>query len=273
MVDRPVELPKAQPQPAGDPVLELEAVAVEPAPGIEALNDLQLTVHAGEILGIAGVSGNGQRSLAALVAGTLAASRGRLQLGGAAWPAGGPKALVAAGVGRIPEDRQRQGVVGDMTLWENLALEGYDAPACRRFGLLNLAAFRQKAKALAERFDIRGGGIERPTRLLSGGNMQKLILARVLERSPRLILASQPTRGLDIGAVAAVHRHLLDARARGAGILLITEDLDELLQLSDRVRVLYRGRLGPSRPRAAIDLARLGLEMAGQQATAAADAA
>ncbi len=265
MVDRPVELPKAEPRPPGAPVLEVQSVTVTAGPGIEGLAGLELTVHAGEVLGIAGVSGNGQRSLAGLVAGTIQPASGSLRLLGRPWPKGGPKALVRAGVGRIPEDRHRQGVVGDMTVWENLMLEGYDAPICRRFGLfLKLRHFRRKAKALIERFDIRCGDIEGPTRLLSGGNMQKLILARVLERNPRLILASQPTRGLDIGAVAAVHQHLLDARARGAGILLITEDLDELLQLSDRVRVLYRGRLGPSRPRAEIALGRLGLEMAGQ---------
>jgi simple sugar transport system ATP-binding protein len=265
MVDRPVELPKAQPRPAGEPVLEIDTVSVAAGHGSEGLADLDLTVRSGEVVGIAGVSGNGQRSLAGLVAGTMRPTTGAMRLLGRAWPEGGPKALVRAGVGRIPEDRHRQGVVGDMTVWENLMLEGYDAPICRRFGLiLKLQHFRRKARALVERFDIRCGDLEGPTRLLSGGNMQKLILARVLERNPRLILASQPTRGLDIGAVAAVHRHLLDARARGAGILLITEDLDELLQLSDRVRVIYRGRLGPPHPRAGIDLGRLGLEMAGQ---------
>jgi simple sugar transport system ATP-binding protein len=265
MVDRPVELPKAEPRPPGAPVLEVQSVSVPAGNGVEGLAGLELTVHAGEILGIAGVSGNGQRSLAGLVAGTVEPAAGSLRLLGQPWPKGGPKALVQAGVGRIPEDRHRQGVVGDMTVWENLMLEGYDAPLCRRLGLfLKLHQFRRKAKALIERFDIRCGDIEGPTRLLSGGNMQKLILARVLERNPRLILAAQPTRGLDIGAVAAVHQHLLDVRQRGAGILLITEDLDELLQLSDRVRVLYRGKLGPSRARAEIELARLGLEMAGQ---------
>ncbi len=264
MVDRPVEMPTALPRPAGEPVLELAAVDVTAEPGREALTAIDLVVHAGEIQGIAGVSGNGQRSLAGLVAGTAQPTSGSMRLNGQPWPAGGPKALIRAGVGRIPEDRHRQGVVGDMTVWENLMLEGYDARACRRFGLLQLHHFRRKAKDLVQRFDIRCGDLEGPTRLLSGGNMQKLILARVLERQPRLILASQPTRGLDIGAVAAVHRHLLDARERGCAILLITEDLDELLQLADRVCVLYRGRLGSSRPRAEIDLARLGLEMAGQ---------
>ena len=264
MVDRPVELPKALPRPAGAAVLELDAVSVDAGTGIEGLHDLDLTVHAGEILGIAGVSGNGQRSLAGLVAGTLRPATGTMRLLGRPWPEGGPKALVRAGVGRIPEDRHRQGLVGDMTVWENLMLEGYDAPICRRFGFLKLEHFRRKAEALIERFDIRCGNLDGPIRLLSGGNMQKLILARVLERNPRLILAAQPTRGLDIGAVAAVHQHLLDARERGCGILLITEDLDELLALSDRVRVLHRGQLGPSHPRAAIELGRLGLEMAGQ---------
>ncbi len=272
MVDRPVELPKALPQPKGDPMLELRGVGLEARSGIEPLVDLDLTVHAGEIVGIAGVSGNGQRSLAGLVAGTRRPDRGRLGLAGGLWPEGGPKALIARGVGRIPEDRHRQGVVGDMTIWENLALESYDRMACRRLGLLDPGRLRQRAQALRERYDIRGGGIDTPARLLSGGNMQKLILARVLEPEPRLILASQPTRGLDIGALAEVHRHLLAARARGAAILLISEDLDELMQLADRIAVLYRGHLGPARPRAGLDLRTLGLEMAGQS-PATADAA
>ena len=272
MVDRPVELPAARPRPAGAPVLELASISVDAGHGVEGLHELELTVHEGEILGIAGVSGNGQRSLAGLVAGTIQPTRGTLRLAGEPWPAGGPKALVQAGVGRIPEDRHRQGVVGDMSVWENLALEGYDSSAERRFGLLPLEQFRREAEHLIERFDIRCGDLDGPARLLSGGNMQKLILARVLERNPRLILAAQPTRGLDIGAVAAVHQHLLDARERGAAILLITEDLDELLALSDRVRVLYRGRLGPPHPRALIELGRLGLEMAGQAQARQADA-
>ena len=262
MVDREVAPPVKRAKEAGEVVLELAGVSV--ISEREALDDVDLTLRAGRVLGIAGVSGNGQRSLAGLVGGMLLPDEGRISLRGGAWPGADPKRLVREGVGRVPEDRHAQGVVGDMAAWENLALEGYDHPACRDFGLLRVGAFRRRAETLMRRYDVRGGGIDTPARLLSGGNMQKLILARVLEPQPGLILAAQPTRGLDVGAVAEVHRHLLAARERGAAILLISEDLDEILALSDEIAVIYRGRVSAPVERESVELGRIGLMMAGE---------
>ena len=267
MVDREVAAPVLQPKAAGDPVLRLRKVSA--GSGRERLHEVDLAVASGRILGIAGVSGNGQRTLQQLVSGMLSPESGEMRLGDGPWPSGGTKDLVRRGVGRIPEDRHRDGVVGDMAVFENMALERYDTPACRRFGLLRIGAMRERAKALRERYDVRSDTIDTPTRLLSGGNMQKLILARVLEGEPGLILAAQPTRGLDVGAVAQIHGHLLEARGRGAAILLISEDLDELLAISDEISVIYRGRLAPPVARADADLGMLGLMMAGEAADAA----
>jgi simple sugar transport system ATP-binding protein len=176
---------------------------------------------------------------------------------------------MTGGIGRIPEDRHEEGVVPDMEVRENLVLEHPRDPAWQRLGLLRWAAIEAHAQALIRAYDVRCEGPRQRTRLLSGGNMQKLILGRVLERAPRLILADQPTRGLDVGAVTYVHDRLLEARRQGAAILLISEDLDELLALADRIAVIYRGRL--SRPLAteATSLKELGLMMAGQERHAA----
>jgi simple sugar transport system ATP-binding protein len=152
-----------------------------------------------------------------------------------------------------------------MRIWENLALEDIRQPPWQRAGFLRFGALRRRAAEAIGSYDVRCPGPEAEARLLSGGNIQKLILARVLERQPQVILANQPTRGLDVGAVAAVHRRLLEARARGAAILLISEDLDELLALSDRVAALYRGRLTPPCPTDRLTIRELGLAMAGER--------
>jgi simple sugar transport system ATP-binding protein len=173
---------------------------------------------------------------------------------------------VASGVGRIPEDRHAQGVVGAMTVWENLASENLRQPPVSRYGfLLDKGAARQQAAELIAAYDVRCKGPDAETHLLSGGNMQKLILARALSRGPKLILANQPVRGLDEGAIAYVHEQLLAARRGGAGILLITEDLDELLALADRVAVIYRGRLSPIYEVKDVAVPVLGLMMAGHE--------
>ena len=171
--------------------------------------------------------------------------------------------MIRAGVGRIPEDRHRDGIVGAMSVAENMVIERLDDPDVARRGLLQTGAIRAHAERLAREYDVRGPGVDAPARLLSGGNIQKLILARVFEQDPGVILANQPTRGLDMGAAAEVARRLLEARARGAGVLLISEDLDEVLNLADRIFVIHDGRLreAASRERAAI-----GLMMAGEAA-------
>jgi general nucleoside transport system ATP-binding protein len=173
-----------------------------------------------------------------------------------------------AGIGRIPEDRGREGLVGALSIAENLVIEDLDSPSVERFGFLRWAKIRARARAAIEAYDVRCPGPDAPVRLLSGGNMQKVILARVLDRAPRLILANQPTRGLDVGAASAVHRRLLEARERGAGMVLISEDLDELMGLSDRIGVMMGGRLSPPEPVESLTVARLGRLMGGMERAA-----
>ena len=268
MVGRAVTLPRRDALQPGRPVLELSGVTVAGRTG-RRMADVTLTVRAHEIVGIAGVSGNGQRALAALLAGSAPAAAGEVRLCGRAWPGGGARAATAAGVGRIPEDRLSDGVVGELSIAENLALEIYHRPASQRWGFLRRSRLAAQARALIAAYDVRCEGPAQRIGLLSGGNMQKLLLARVLELAPQLLLADQPTRGLDVGAVAFVHARLLDARRRGAGVVLISEDLEELLRLSDRVAVMHRGTLSPTMPTSGVTVRELGLLMTGQQRHAA----
>jgi len=221
-----------------------------------------LRLHAGEITAIAGVAGNGQQALAERLCGEGGSAV--LLDGRALQPT--PRAFVAAGVARVPEDRHAVGVVGDLPLWENAVLERYATPAFARRGVIRRGAARAHAQDLVERFDVRGGGVDTATRALSGGNMQKLILGRALGHgTPRLIVANQPTWGLDIGAVAYVHQQLLDACAAGSALLLISEDLDEIFALADHVAVMHAGVIGTPRRAADWTLAEIGLAMAGAQ--------
>ncbi|HEX8168219.1 MAG TPA: ABC transporter ATP-binding protein [Beijerinckiaceae bacterium] len=263
MVGREVAQSRREPRAAGEVLLALERVTVRPEKGGVGLHEASLAVRAGEIVGIAGVSGNGQAALAGVVAGTATAGAGTLTLAGTPVAAPSPRTMNDAGVACIPEDRHRDGIVGSLSVAENLALETLGSPDVRRAGFLRFDRLRGRAEAAIAAYDIRCPGPEAPIRLLSGGNIQKVILARVLDRDPRVILANQPTRGLDVGAAAEVHRRLLDARMRGAGVVLISEDLDELLALSDRIAVIARGRLTAAEPVEALTRERIGLLMAG----------
>jgi simple sugar transport system ATP-binding protein len=262
MVGRRVARPTREPQAPGAVVLRAEAVDVVEN-GTTRLSEVSFTLRSGETLGIIGVSGNGQGALGELVSGLATASRGRLEVLGEVVTRPSAHAFVAAGVARVPEDRNTAGVVGDMAVWENAVLERLRE---RRFSGRGLVR-RREAKAFADeviaRFDVRGASAETRTRLLSGGNMQKLILGRNLALGPKVVVAAQPTRGLDEGAIAGVHAELLAARREGAGILLISEDLDEVLQLADRVQAIVKGRLSPAIPVAEADPRRLGLMMSG----------
>jgi general nucleoside transport system ATP-binding protein len=239
--------------------------------GRKLLDAVNLELRAGEVVAIAGVSGNGQEALADILCGLRAPDAGRVRLGGRVLPAS-PQAWIAAGVARIPEDRHAVGVVGDLPLWENAVLERFATPAFATLGVVRRRAAQAHARNLIERYDVRGTGargVETPTRALSGGNMQKLILGRALmgdpnaTAGPRLIVANQPTWGLDIGAVAYVHQQLLDACAAGAAVLLISEDLDEIFALADRIAVIHHGRLTEARPTAQWTLSAIGLAMTG----------
>jgi len=285
MVGRAVEGVVRQPAAAvGEPVCVLEDVGTG-GRAHDRLHGVSLTLRAGEITAIAGVSGNGQAALAELLCGTRRASAGRVLLQGRPLPPR-PALLVGRGVARIPEDRHAVGVVGDLPVWENAVSERLRSDAFSRPLLPGLRWVRQRAarahaRRIAQTYDVRGGGLDAPARSLSGGNMQKLILGRALTppeagssgaagpppgrpgAAPLLIVAHQPTWGLDIGAVAYVQQQLIAARDAGAAVLLISDDLDEVLALGDRVAVMHAGRLGEARPAAAWTREAIGLAMAG----------
>lgn len=264
MVGHKVARPRVDHLEPGRPVVELDAVSVRGPGGAVVLDGVTLTVREREIVGLAGVAGNGQSALAALLSGTLAPSAGTLLIEGEPIRRFAAREFIRRRVGRIPEDRHATGVVGDMTVWENLIAERLrEAPLWRWGRIVDFAACRAYARRLVEQYDIRGAGVDLTTRLLSGGNMQKLILARTLDRAPRFILASQPIRGLDEGAIAAVHQRLLDAKREGAAVLVISEDLDEILAIADRVVVIHAGRTSAPLDVREADARRLGLMMAG----------
>jgi simple sugar transport system ATP-binding protein len=257
----------------GDAVCVLERVRTAGS-GHDCLRDVTLTLRAGEITAIAGVSGNGQVALAELLSGTRRATGGSVRLMGRALPAS-PARLVQRGVARIPEDRHAVGVVGDLPVWENAVSERLRSPAFSRWSWIRRGAAREHARRVEKAYDVRGGGLESAARSLSGGNMQKLILGRALlapesargeaRAAPRLIVAHQPTWGLDIGAVAYVQQQLIAARDAGAAVLLISDDLDEVLALGDRVAVMHGGELGEPRAPSAWTRGALGLAMAGSR--------
>ncbi|MDP2080501.1 MAG: ABC transporter ATP-binding protein [Pseudotabrizicola sp.] len=227
------------------------------------LRDATLDLRGGTITGLAGVSGNGQAALADLIGGGLVPDRGQMLVDGVAPVRWSPRAAIGAGVGRIPEDRHKTGTVADFTLAENAVLETY-ASRFARGGFVDWVAVRAHTMHLIAGYDVRCPGPEARIRLLSGGNMQKLILGRVMEETPGILIANQPVRGLDVGAIAYVHGRLVAARDAGAAVLLISEDLDEVMGLSDVIHVISEGRLSPSFARGELTQAELGLWMAGQ---------
>ncbi len=268
MVGRKVTLP-ARTDHAGHaaevdepPLLKLDRVTAAPESGGRGLRDFSLHVAAGEIVAIAGVAGNGQDVLADLLSGLLALQSGRIEFKGGPWPAS-PRALVQAGCGRVPEDRHHAGTIGDLPVWENAVLETYRGDRFAGRGFRNKPAAIRHAEKIVAEYDVRLTSIHAVTRTLSGGNMQKLILGRVLLETPQLVIVSQPTWGLDIGAVAYIHERLLAARARGAGVLLISEDLDEIFALADRIGVMHEGEVTEARPTSTWTIASIGLAMAG----------
>ncbi len=259
----------------GAPVCVLEGVSTpsHERSGRDCLRAVSLRLHAGEIVSIAGVSGNGQVALAELLCGTRAAASGSVTMLGQPWRMS-PTWLVDQGVARIPEDRHGVGVVGDLQVWENAVSERLRTRAFSRWLWVRRQAAREHADRVLQHFDVRGGGPATAARALSGGNMQKLILGRALlappeaaaQSGPRLIVAHQPTWGLDIGAVSYVQQQLLAARDNGAAVLLISDDLDEVLALGDRIAVMHDGHLTEARPYAQWSRDSVGLAMAGVHA-------
>nr|MDQ4030292.1 ABC transporter ATP-binding protein [Actinomycetota bacterium] len=227
----------------GEPALVVEDLHVIDDRGLEAVRAISLEVRSGEIVGIAGVDGNGQSELIDAITGLRKPRSGRIFVGGEDVTDDGCKDVLDAGLGHIPEDRQRRGLVLDFTLAENIALHDYDHVPSSRLGWLYPRRLVARARKLLEEFDVRGGGAQTPAYALSGGNQQKVVLAREVSRGPAVLVAAQPTRGLDVGAIEFVHRRLVEQRDAGKAILLVSFELDEILSLSDRVLVVYEGRI------------------------------
>ncbi len=235
-----VEKPPSKPQQAR---LEVRDLVVHDDRGLEAVRGLSLDVRAGEIVGLAGVDGNGQAELIDAIAGLRHATSGTIHADGQDITKASPAQVLDAGVGHIPTDRQHRGLVLDFTLAENIALHDFDQPPNARYGWLSPRKMENHAAPLLTEFDVRGGGVKAHAGSLSGGNQQKVIIAREVSRDPAVLVASQPTRGLDVGAIEYVHRRLVAERDEGRAILLVSLELEEVLSLSDRILVIFEGRI------------------------------
>ncbi|MDW8425770.1 MAG: ABC transporter ATP-binding protein [Meiothermus sp.] len=263
MVGRSVSFARKRGEPRiGEVLLQVRDLSARSSRNLLALKGVSFELRSGEVLGIAGVAGNGQSELVEVLSGLRTIEQGTVQLAGAPLPSD-PARVFARGVAHIPEDRIRMGTVPSMSVAENLALRSFDRPPLSRGFVLRPAAWLAQAQAQVQAYAVATPSLHTPTRLLSGGNIQKVILARELAGRPRLILAVHPTYGLDIGATEQVHRVLLEKTDQGAAVLLVSEDLEELLSLSDRIGVLYQGRLLGPYPVEAVSRERLGLLMTG----------
>jgi ABC-type uncharacterized transport system ATPase subunit len=235
-----VEKPASNP---GETLLDVDELRAVDDRRVEMVRGVTFQVRAGEIVGLAGVDGNGQSELVEVLSGLRRPTAGTVRIGGRDVTGAGAKEVLDLGVGHIPEDRQRRGLVLDFTLAENLALHDYGKAPNSRYGWLFPARLIAHARRLLERFDVRGGGPQTRASALSGGNQQKVVLAREIGREPQVLLAAQPTRGLDVGAIEFVHRQLVEARDEGKAVLLMSLELEEVLALSDRILVIYEGRI------------------------------
>jgi ABC-type uncharacterized transport system ATPase subunit len=256
------EKKEAQPGPV---VLDVKDVTCLGAKGMPVLNGISLQVRAGEIVGIAGVDGNGQSELVEALTGLRPIQSGRVTLKGADITNGTPRRISEAGLALIPEDRHKHGLVLDFTISENMVLETYFHPEFSKGLFLDYNAIDKHAERLIQEFDVRTPSIYNKARSLSGGNQQKAIIAREVDKDPELLIAAQPTRGLDVGAIEFVHKRLIEQRDRGKAVLLVSFELDEILNVADRIAVIYEGRIvGEVLPKETSDQ-ELGLMMAGSK--------
>ncbi len=254
-----VEKRPAQPGPV---VLEVEDLVVEDR-GIPVVRGVSLQVRSGEILGIAGVQGNGQTELVEALTGLRRPQRGILRLNGEAVPFGQARILIEKGMAHIPEDRQRHGLVLPFSVADNMVLCTYYKPPFARGWKRNPAAVLDFARKLIRQFDVRTPGPQVPVATLSGGNQQKVIVAREFSRPVQVLIANQPTRGLDVGSIEYIHRRIVELRDQGVGVLLVSAELDEILSLADRIAVMYEGRIVAEVPAQEASREQLGLWMAG----------
>ncbi|AFU04519.1 ABC transporter ATP-binding protein [Nocardia brasiliensis] len=263
MVGRSVELVVAKtPAAPTGPTLVVDGLTVVDAAGAVVVDDVSFRVDGGEIVGIAGVVGNGQSELVGALLGLRTPVAGTVAVGGWQVVSRSPRQHLEAGIGYVPEDRSHDGIIGTFSVAENLVLDLIDRPEFSRHGVLSPAAVKRNAAQRIAEFDIRTGSIADPVRTLSGGNQQKVVLARELSRPLEVLIAGQPTRGLDVGSIEFVHKRIVRERDQGTAVLIVSTELDEIYALSDRIIVMYRGRIvgiaGPDTPRD-----RLGLMMAG----------
>ena len=274
MVGRPVELTRTVPaQEPGDAQLIVDDLDVVGDRGILAVKNLSLRVRSGEIVGVAGVSGNGQRELAEAVFGLRPIARGGVNISGDWVPTPSPIAVRAKGLSYVPEERMRDGAIGEFTVAENMMLVDYKTDPYTKHGLLNQGAITERCEALIAEYRVKTPDIETPTKNLSGGNIQKVVIAREFSCGASVLVVAQPTRGVDIGAAEYIHERLLQQRADGAAILLISEDLDEVMQLSDRIIVLLEGEIMGEVARADFNVNSIGLLMSGVTSTASTSSA
>jgi simple sugar transport system ATP-binding protein len=254
-----VEKPPAE---AGDVLLEVEDLWVSDDRGIEKVRGVSLQVRAGEIVGVAGVDGNGQTELIEALTGLRRAHRGVIRVAGRELHHASARDALDAGLGHIPEDRQRRGLVLEFSLAENIALHDYAEPPDSKWGWLFPKRLVARARDLIQEFDVRGGGPYTPAGALSGGNQQKVVAAREISRDPKALIAAQPTRGLDVGAIEYLHRRLVAERDEGRAILLVSLELDEIFSLSDRILVIYEGKIVGEHT-GAVSEEQIGFEMVG----------
>jgi simple sugar transport system ATP-binding protein len=264
MVGRDVETVRrsSRPHDDGERVLLLEGIAADGDRGTPALRDVTLALRAGEIVAVAGVAGNGQRELAEVITGLRRPSAGSIVVSGRTLGGGNPREAIEAGIAHVPEDRLGTAVAPDLSITTNASLKSYRRTAAGP--LLRLGAMRRFALELLRRYDVRSSGPEQEARKLSGGNLQKVVIGREFSGDPRVLVAASPTRGLDVAAIETVHQHLVDAASRGVAVLLISEDLDEILALHDRIVVMYEGQLVEVGEGDSVE--EIGLRMAGASA-------
>jgi general nucleoside transport system ATP-binding protein len=266
MVGRPVELARRLERtapPGTDFALEIEGLTVRGDRGEEAVKDVSLAVRSGEIVGVAGVAGNGQRELAEAITGIRPPTRGTLRVEGRRVRTNDARSAIAAGVAHVPEDRLGTGVAPSLSIAQNSVLKSYRRSPISRGPFLRRRAIHEHAVELIHRYDVQTPGPQLPARDLSGGNLQKLVLGREFSARPRVLIAASPTRGLDVGAIETVHAYLRQAAADGVAVLLLSEDLDEIRALADRIVVIYEGRLTGDFDPDTATVEEIGLAMAG----------
>lgn len=266
MVGRNVEFNRVARQSPGNPadvVLCVESVSGNDDRGRQALHEVSVTVGRGEIVGVAGVAGNGQRELAEVIAGMRAATAGSVTVSGATLPNGKARAAIAGGLAHVPEDRLHTGLAAGLSVEDNMALKTYRTPLLSRLGMLRRGAITAQAADLVSRYDVKTPDTATPVRLLSGGNVQKVLLSREFSTNPVVLVAASPTRGLDVGAIETVRNRLVEAADAGVGILLISEDLEEIMSLADRITVMYEGRIVADIPAPNASREQIGMLMGG----------